>query len=860
MTPERWQQVKAIFDRAVECDPAAREDVIREQCGRDEELLRQVEALLASDRETTSLLDHPVMAALVSEGAAAAATAAAVDPMIGRSIGPYRVIREIGRGGMGCVYLAQRADDQFRRRVALKAVNPALVDSHTLHRFENERQTLASLDHPNIIKLIDGGTTEDGLPWLVMDYVEGEVIDRYCATHKLSIAERLRLFRTVCGAVHYAHQNLVIHRDLKPGNVLVTPEGVPKLLDFGIAKLLRPKFSFHTVGHTRTDLQPMTPHFASPEQIRGLPVTTSSDIYSLGVLLYCLVTGRHPYQLKTNSLLELERAICETDPEKPSTTIKESRLDGPNGAKPREEGAGEDLDMIVLKAMRKEPQRRYASAEHFSEDVRRLLEGRPVMARKDTWGYRFSKLVSRHKPGTAVAAAAVVALLVTGLFADREYLQARRRSAELRQFTQIVLNVDEGSQSSRTETRANLLARAVESLDHLSGEAKGDADLQLDLVRAYVNMADVQGNLYTANLGNTAVAEGMYRKALAIAEDLQRTDSKNPAGNLVEVARCNRKLGDILLARGDRAGALKKYESARPAVENLLSVSPSNRDALGNLMTLLSNIANVQLMLGDTGGAADTYERCVDTARKLAALDPSQRTSLTQASVQAAYFEVLAGRGSNAEQTIREAIDIFIQAGGANPSPTARRKIAMAYRTLARVQESKGKIQDAVTSSRESMAGIETLLSHDPKNTQYQTDFHQGLQFDIELDLLAGRKVEAHRQIERALAFLSPLVRSPTASSNPLFDYSWILVHTPFPEQQNPAAAVESAARAVTLTHESDPEILEILGLAYVKAGKRTQAIETLQKALSLIPSPKPGAPAPDLRGTIEGDLANLRQ
>jgi tetratricopeptide (TPR) repeat protein len=243
----------------------------------------------------------------------------------------------------------------------------------------------------------------------------------------------------------------------------------------------------------------------------------------------------------------------------------------------------------------------------------------------------------------------------------------------------------------------------------------------------------------------------------------------------------------------------------------------------------------------------------------LAALDPSRRTALAQASEQAAYFEVLAGRGANAEQTIREAIDIFVQAGGANPSPTARRNIAKAYRTLARVQESEGKIEDAVASSRESMAGIETLLSRDPKNAQYQTDFHQGLTFEIDLDLLAGGKEEAHRQIERALAFLSPLVRSPAASSNPLVDYSWILVHTPFPDQQNPTAAVESAARAVTLTHESDPEILEILGLAYVNAGKRTQARETLQKALSLIPSTKPGAPVPDLRKTIEGDLASLR-
>ena len=262
MTPERWQQVKGIFDRAVERDPISRAGFVRDCCGNDEELRMEVETLLSSDAEVGdgaagSLLEKPVMANAGGAGAGAAvAPARNIDPMIGRAIGPYRVIREIGRGGMGFVYLAQRADDQFRRQVALKIVNPALVDRHTMSRFENERQTLASLDHPNIIKLLDGGTTEDGMPWLVMDYMEGETIERYCETHRLGIPERLSLFRTVCGAVHYAHQNLVIHRDLKPGNILISPQGVPKLLDFGIAKLLRPEFSMRTVGHTRTEMQP----------------------------------------------------------------------------------------------------------------------------------------------------------------------------------------------------------------------------------------------------------------------------------------------------------------------------------------------------------------------------------------------------------------------------------------------------------------------------------------------------------------------------------------------------------------------------------------------------------------------------
>src|SRR5260221_732691 len=252
--------------------------------------------------------------------AAFAPAPARVDPLMGRTIGSYKIIRHIGRGGMGSVYLAERSDDQFRRQVAVKAVNPELVDAGILRRFHNERQTLAALDHPNIIKLLDGGTTEDGAPYLVMDYVEGQTIDEYCNSRKLSTTERLQLFRIVCRAVTYAHQNLVVHRDLKPSNILITPDGTPKLLDFGIAKLLKAEYASSSAV-TRTDVRPMTPEYASPEQVLGQPITTASDIYALGVLLYRLLTGVHPYQLKTQSALELELAICQTEPERPSTSV-----------------------------------------------------------------------------------------------------------------------------------------------------------------------------------------------------------------------------------------------------------------------------------------------------------------------------------------------------------------------------------------------------------------------------------------------------------------------------------------------------------------------------------------------------------
>ena len=237
--------------------------------------------------------------------------------MIGRRVGSYKVLRAIGMGGMGSVHLAERADDQFRKCVALKTIRPGLIDAQTLRRFQNERQALAVLDHPNIIKLLDGGATDDNIPFLVMEYVEGEPIDRYCRNRRLSLRQRVELFRVVLGAVHYAHQNLIVHRDLKPGNILVTAEGVPKLLDFGIAKLLRPEYAVH-MGLTQSHMQPMTPEYASPEQVLGQPITTASDIYSLGVVLYSLLAEQHPYELTAHTPIELQRAICETEPLKPS--------------------------------------------------------------------------------------------------------------------------------------------------------------------------------------------------------------------------------------------------------------------------------------------------------------------------------------------------------------------------------------------------------------------------------------------------------------------------------------------------------------------------------------------------------------
>ena len=307
MTPERWQQIRTIFDQAVALKGSERESFLAAQCAGDPELRHEVESLLVSDAQAgTAFLNTP----------AVNLAADTVPHHVGRRIGAYVIVEQIGHGGMGEVYRAVRADGQYEKQVAIKLVRGGYDTSSVLERFRHERQILASLDHPNIARLLDGGTTDEGIPYLVMELIEGIPIDQYCEDNQLGVPERLRLFMQVCSAVQYAHQRLVIHRDIKPGNILVTKEGVPKLLDFGIAKILDPASSSEA-----TVASPMTPEFASPEQIRGEPITTATDVYSLGVVLYRLLAGRSPYPAKTRTAHELAQAICEFEPERPSAAV-----------------------------------------------------------------------------------------------------------------------------------------------------------------------------------------------------------------------------------------------------------------------------------------------------------------------------------------------------------------------------------------------------------------------------------------------------------------------------------------------------------------------------------------------------------
>ncbi|MEN3331992.1 MAG: eukaryotic-like serine/threonine-protein kinase [Blastocatellia bacterium] len=440
MTPERWKLINELLDDILDHEPEERPVILTRACAGDPLLRLEMESLLAAHEQAGGFMESLPSQADELFGSA--------QPLIGQMIGPYRVLREIGRGGMGVVYMAARADQQFIKLVAIKVVWLGSNQREMIQRFRQERQILANLDHANISRLLDGGTTEQGLPYVVMEYIAGTPITDYCDDHKLSITERLKLFLRACSAVQFAHQNLIIHRDLKPSNIMINDEGAVKLLDFGIAKLLRADLYSVDLAVTQTGLLPMTPEYASPEQLRGDVVTTASDVYSLGVVLYELLTGHRPYKLASRLPLEMERAICDTEPERPSTIINqieyETGKDGESRPKRTPEMVSQtregkpdklrarlrgDLDSITLKALRKEPPQRYSSVDQFAADIRRHLQGNPVQAQNATLSYRAGRFMRRHKVAATVAVLFVL-MLIGGIITTTWQARIARRNAD----------------------------------------------------------------------------------------------------------------------------------------------------------------------------------------------------------------------------------------------------------------------------------------------------------------------------------------------------------------------------------------------------------------------------------------------
>lgn len=720
LTAERWQQVKAIVAEALaEKSSTARMNLVSTRCGGDPELLREVTSLLD---QTTSVWED------FAEKASAPLRRDPTPLEPGRRIGAYAIVRELGRGGMGVVYLAERADGAFEKQVAIKVLKRGTDTDEILRRFEAERQILARLDHPNITRLIDAGTTDDGLPYVVMDYVVGKPITQYVSEKQLSVTERLKLFRAVCSAVSYAHQNLIVHRDVKPNNVLVTDQGEVRLLDFGIAKLLSDAEA-GGVDMTVTILRVMTPEYASPEQIKGDPITTLSDVYSLGVCLYELLTGARPYKLTRKTSDELSKAICEQEPQRPSTTV--ARGDGNSKLEIRNSKFLKgDMDNIVLKALRKVPARRYASVEQFSEDIRRHLEGLPVRARKDTAAYRAGKFVKRHKVGVT-AVAAVVLVLVIGIVATAwqwavakaERAKAEARFEILRKSSRTMISEIHGALMNlpgSLEARKLLLQRATEQLDALALEAANDPRLQVDLADAYQNIG---------YLPDKPLAERteLFKKAIALDQKVLAKEPRHIAAR-ENLAMSEINLADFARARGDITEALKYNRQAIALLEAVVADDPAEMEHKKTLWNASYNAALSLMQAGHAVEALEISRRIYPVAvelREKHTTDQSdhrfRRPYLSRAL--AANSLTYLGRYDEAITEIRAALQETAVTRQKFPlGPFERLDESVFNYRLAIALERSGRRDEAIETMTTSLAMAEALMNDEPKDLSYRTN------------------------------------------------------------------------------------------------------------------------------------------
>jgi len=786
MTPERWQQVKGVLEQVLEISPPQRARFLDHACEGDKSLRLEVESLLEDENAgAEGFLEAPLWTSGVFESALS-------DSWVGRRIGAYEVGALIGEGGMGSVYRGIRADQQYEKQVAIKVVRHGLGTAFALAQFRAERQILANLDHPHIARLLDGGTTEVGLPYLVMELVDGEPIDQYCNARKLSIDERLRLFLRVCSGVQYAHQHLVIHRDLKPGNILVTPDGTPKLLDFGIAKILDPGSSPSTNEPTMNAMRMLTPEYASPEQVRGEVVTTASDVYSLGVVLFRLLTGQHPFKAQGRSPDEMLIAMRDTEPPRPSTAARwqhdsvdpaekphskafqTTTEDSPEKLSKRLRG---DLDNIVLMALKKEPERRYVSAEHFAEDIRRHLESLPVKARADTFRYRASKFIGRHKTGVLVAScvAAILAALMIGIVWEAHVARVQRARAE-RRFQDVrslanslIFDVHDSIQDlpGATAARKLIVDKGLHYLDSLEQESQGDASLRLELAAAYKRIGDVQGNEFFANLGDTSSALKSYQKALAIRKSLWSPSNQDVSGALA-LAELYRLISQTQQAEGDLSAALESSQAAVKLMEPFDAEHPDDPTVVYELLGDYQSVANIlggDLSLSnmaDNEAALVYRHKQLEAAERFASLENGSARGKGNLGIAISTMgDQLwqAGHASEALENYLRALPLFQEvAYHSNKGPRGKYLLGLLYERITVVQLFKGDIPAATAAANAALTLSSQLAVSDPRDAQSGVTRIEDYKLVADLESRAGRDLDASIHMEKAFALMPKLV------------------------------------------------------------------------------------------------------
>jgi serine/threonine protein kinase len=840
ITTEDYQKIKEIFAKALELPTVERENFLVVKCP-DEKLREQVELLLKARDKAGDFLNNISAAVAVQQS---------LDKNeIGKVIDNYRIEGEIGRGGMGIVYEAVRED--FHQQVALKLIKRGMDSDAIIERFSREREILATLNHPFIARLLDGGTTADGLPFFVMEYVEGVPVDEYCRNNTLSENEKLELFQKVCTAVSFAHQKLIIHRDLKPSNILVTPDGDPKLLDFGIAKLLNTSESVATQANMRV----LTPAYASPEQMRGEPIGTTSDVYSLAVILSELLKTPNSKAKDSNhkDRTDLEIAGESLDPA-PAKIFDFSSLNN-------------DLQAIMQTSLREQAAERYSSVDQFSDDLRRYQKGLPVTAKKDSVSYRTKKFVQRNSLLVMVAALLILSL-IGGLLgtlwqagearrerqiAQHERELAERRFNDVRQLANsFMFDIHDSIESlpGSTPARQLLVSRALEYLDKLAAESANDSALERELATAYEKIGKIQGNSYYSNLGDTEGAITSYRRSLEIRQNLVEADSTNPELKN-ELANSFEGMGDMFYTVNNLKEGLQNYENALAIRQSLTKSDAGNLNYLSAFAQINGKIGDIKGLdgypnLGDTDGALEAYQKTTAISEQISKQVPDNEKYKYEFAQRLQNLGVMLGTVGRTKEAIasgEKAHDLYVTLVAQNPNNTEYALNKLSNLIFLRVVLSEDvRHADAVERAREAVAGLEKMQTIDPQNSFIRRSL------GVSLNAL-GRSLfflndfqGALKNHQQALAIAEKQVEADTSSAEKKQDVvnalqcladAQLAVH-------DFQAALVNQHRAETLLNEmidkdsSDSRLKSSLSISLAGIGNALKATGNYQMALEI--------------------------
>lgn len=784
MNPAAYREVKRIVGEALELTLGAKRDAYLDAAfAKDPALREEVLTLIAACEESDSgFLERKDR-----------------DKLIGQRAGPYRFEEKIGEGGMGIVYRAVREDGAFRMVTAIKVIREGLDSAAISKRFRNERQILARLSHPNIARLLDGGVTESGRPFFVMEHVEGQRMSDVAA--KLGLHQKLDIFRVLCNAVHYAHQNLVIHGDIKANNVLVTADGTPKLLDFGVARLSEPDAN---AGLTVTYLPPaFTPDYASPEQVRGEVLSTASDVYSLGILLCELLTGKRPRTFTTPNPQAILTILHTAPPKKPSELAEDpAPLRG-------------DLDNIVMKALEVEPQQRYASAEQMAEDIRRYEAGLPVMARPDSLRYRAGKFVRRNLTAVIAATAGVIALaagLATTFYQARiariEKQRAERMFNGARELANsFIFEIEReiAKLPGSTTARGKLVSRATKYLDGLAQDSEGNPVLRRELASAYVKLGEVLGRPDAANLGDTAGSLESFRKAVQIREDLAREGSGGGKAELqLELADAYNRYASLLRVKGDYKTSLDYDRKALAICEALTAADPKNPERRRRLAEAYTAVGGSLSQLGLWDQVLETRRKPLEIYRQLVAEDPNptHRAGLALAGNRMASILSRNGQKADAVKQYREVLALRKAIAAEKPHDSSSRiNVAGTQLSLGIVLTQTEEYAEASQLLNSAIATYSSIADADPKDARIHSLLATAY-------LRQAENLDASGSPQEALALLgrSKAIRERLAEANPL----------------NAGARGEVA------------EILAAIGKTYEGMGRREQALQAQREAVNI--------------------------